>query len=144
MSDAYLSEQKALLKKQLFWLEHSFDEATRIGIKQTYAVHEFDTFENLCSRFARMIDMLVRKVFRAIDAAEFETQGTLVDVVNRAHKRKLFDDIETIRTIKDIRNMIAHEYLDDDLAELFEEVLYYTPVLIETAKRTLRYIDETV
>ena len=73
------------------------------------------------------------------DDVEFESQGTLIDVVNNAHKRELFDDIEQIRTIKDIRNDISHEYIEENLKELFEDVLEYTPILIQIIQTTIKY-----
>ena len=106
MSMDNLLENRVLLEKQLFWLTHSFEEAKEIGLKPAYEISEFDSYENLCSRFSRMIDFLVRKIFRSIDAVEFENQGTLIDTVNHAHKRGLFENIETIRKIKDLRNDI--------------------------------------
>ncbi len=139
MSIENLFANRVLLEKQLFWLEHSYDETVKIGLKAQYEVEEFDSFENLCSRFSRMIDFLVRKMFRAIDEVEFENQGTLIDTVNRAHKRGLFEDIETIRQIKDMRNAIAHEYIDDALQDLFEEIMELTPELIFIVKTTLIY-----
>ena len=142
MSIENLLENRVLLEKQLFWLEHSFEETSKIGLKSSYEVEEFDSYENLCSRFGRMIDFLVRKMFRAIDAVEFENQGTLIDTVNNAHKRGLFDNIETIREIKDLRNAIAHEYIDDALQELFEDIMNLTPDLIELAKNTLKYTEQ--
>lgn len=131
-----------LLKKQLFWIQLSFDECLVIGIKEVYEIEEFGKFETLCSRYSRGIDFLIRKMFRTLDEYEFENQGTLVDVVNNAHKRGLFDDIEKIRIMKDVRNTIAHEYIEDDLTEVFDEVLEYTEVLILIIKTTLSYIQK--
>lgn len=142
MSIENLLANRILLEKQLFWLKHSFDEVQKIGLKSEYAVSEFDSYENLCSRFSRMIDFLVRKIFRSIDAVEFENQGTLIDTVNHAHKRGLFEEIEVVRRIKDLRNEIAHEYIDDALQNLFEEIIKLTPFLIGMAETTLRYTQQ--
>jgi len=139
MSIENLLENRILLEKQLFWLNHSFDEVQKVGLKSKYEVSEFDSYENLCSRFSRMIDFLVRKIFRSIDAVEFENQGTLIDTVNNAHKRGLFENIETVREIKDLRNEISHEYIDDALQDLFEDIIRLTPYLIEMAETTLAY-----
>ncbi len=140
MSIENLLANSALLEKQLFWLKHSYEETSKIGLKPHYEVSEFDSYENLCSRFSRMIDFLIRKMFRAIDAVEFENQGTLIDTVNNAHKRGLFSEIETIREIKDLRNDIAHEYIDDHLQDLFEDLTRLTPLLITIAESTLHYV----
>jgi hypothetical protein len=136
-----LVQDKKLLEKQLFWVELSFNECSNIGIKKEYSVEEFGKFETLCSRYSRGIDFLIRKYFRTLDAYEFENQGTLVDVVNRAHKRGLFEDIETLRIMKDVRNTVVHEYIEEDLVEVFDEVLLYTETLIRIIKNSLAYTE---
>lgn len=136
-----LLHDKKLLEKQLAWLEISYQKCRSIGIQSEYSVDEFGFFETLCSRYSRGIDFLIRKIFRTIDEYEFENQGTLVDVVNNAHKRNLFDDVEELRIMKDIRNTIVHEYIEDELAEVFDEVLEYSQKLIDIMNTTLNYID---
>lgn len=140
MQEKLLSDKK-LLKKQLFWIEISFKECMTIGVQQEYSIDAFGKFETLCSRYARGMDFLIRKIFRTLDEYEFENQGTLVDVVNNAHKRGLFEDIQELRIMKDVRNTIVHEYIEDELTEVFEEVLQYTQKLITIINNTLIYID---
>ena len=130
-----------LLKKQLSWIELSYNECYKIGLKSDYSIDEFGKFETLCSRYSRSIDFLIRKIFRTIDAYEFENQGTLIDVVNNAHKRGLFKDIDELRIMKDIRNTIVHEYIEEDLIDVFEEVLEYSEKLIVIIRTTLDYIE---
>ena len=115
------------LEKQLFWLDYSYQQLKDSSATDNFSIEQFNQFENLCSRYARTIDFLVRKYFRCLDDVEFENQGTLIDVVNNAHKRGLFLDIELIRQIKDIRNEIVHEYLDDGLQSVFIDVLNTAP-----------------
>jgi hypothetical protein len=136
-----LLQDKKLLVKQLFWIQLSFDECLKIGIKKEYTIEEFGKFETLCARYGRSIDFLIRKIFRTLDEYEFENQGTLIDVVNNAHKRGLFEDIDELRIMKDVRNTIAHEYIEDDLVEVFDEVLEYSEKLITIIQNTLNYID---
>ena len=79
--------------------------------------------------------------YHTLDEYEFENQGTLVDVVNNAHKRGLFENIEELRIMKDVRNTIVHEYIEDELVEIFDEVLEYSKRLIEIINNTLNYIN---
>jgi len=137
-----LLSDKELLKKQLFWIELSFEDCYKIGIKDKYTIEEFGKFEILCSRYSRGIDFLIRKFFRTLDEYEFENQGTLVDVVNNAHKRGLIDSIEKLRIMKDIRNTISHEYIESELSNIFDEVLEYTPELIKIINTTLTYTNK--
>ena len=142
MREKLLLDQQ-LLEKQLFWIDISYSECAKIGIKEQYSVEEFGKFETLCSRYSRGIDFLIRKIFRTLDEYEFENQGTLIDVVNNAHKRGLFESVETLRIMKDVRNTIVHEYIEDALTEVFEEVLQYTEQLIQIMQTTLKYIEDS-
>ncbi len=139
MSIENLQTQITLLEKQLFWLSYSFEQVAQIDLNALLDIETINHYENLCSRFSRTIDFVVRKVFRAIDAAEFETQGTLIDTINKAHKRKLFESIDVMRDLNDLRNEIVHEYIDDELESVFAEVRDLTPELIKIVHNTLAY-----
>jgi len=130
-----------LLEKQIFWLEISYKQCSQIGIKADYTIEEFGYFETLCSRYSRGIDFLIRKIFRSLDEFEFENQGTLVDVVNHAHKRNLFEDIDQLRLMKDMRNTIVHEYIEDNLVAIFADVFEYTQSLMKIMNNTRVYME---
>jgi len=136
-----IKEQYKLLDKQTTLLKKIYNDCHNIGIKESYSEDEFEKFEVLTSRFARSIDFLVRKVYRTIDMYEFENQGTLIDIVNNAHRRGLLEDIDELRVIKDIRNSIVHEYIEDHLVEFFDEVLEYAPKLITLLEDSQSYLD---
>jgi len=99
-------------------------------------------FEALTSRFARVVDLLIHKVYRSIDAVEFVEGGTLVDVMNRADKRKIIDSVKEMRFLKDLRNDIAHEYLAERIALLHQEVLERTPKLLNLISRAIDYCQK--
>ena len=144
MIEEKLKQDVELLKKQLTWLRLSCDECKIISIKENYTIDEFGKFEILCSRYSRGIDFLIRKIFRIIDEYEFEYQDTLIDVVNNAHKRGLLENVDELRIMKDIRNTIVHEYIEDALADVFDEVLLYSEKLIIIIENTLEYIDSKI
>ena len=137
-----LKEDYVILQKQLAWLKISYDECSKIGIKEDYSIDEFGRFETLCSRYSRSIDYLIRKMFRTIDAYEFENQGTLVDTVNNAEKRGLIESVELLRIMKDVRNTLVHEYIEENLKDTFDEVLEYTIVLMQIIQNTEQYIEK--
>ena len=123
------------------WLKRSYDICREIGLKDDYSPDEFDKFETLTSRFARVSDIIIQKVFRSIDAVEFEEKGTLIDVVNRAHKRNLINSVDEIREIKDLRNEIAHEYIKELLINIFQDSLRFTPKLFEIITKVKKYCE---
>lgn len=121
------------------WLERSFGQCRGgLGAKP-YPPERFDAFETLTSRFARTADVLIHKVYRALDSLDMEQGGTVLDVVNRAHKRGLLDSVERLREMKDVRNEIAHEYAQDSLEELFADVLALPPELLSLTARVREY-----
>ena len=127
------------LERQLFLLKHSLEKAEKISDLENMEADEFDNFETLAIRYSRTIDFLVRKYWRILDSVEFESQGTLIDVVNRAEKRGLFDDIEEFREMRDLRNEIVHEYISSNLVELFQDIKLFSKKLLEIGKRSLEY-----
>lgn len=142
MSRELLNQQLKLLQKQFYWLKRSYEKCLEIDTNaEVMNPEDYDQIENLCSRYARSIDFLIRKMFRTIDDYEFENQGTLIDVVNNALKRGLLDDIEMFRQMKELRNDIVHEYINDELSLIFSDVLEYTFKLIAIMTNTINYVD---
>jgi len=121
------------------WVRYSYEQTKIIELKDTYAVEEFNKLENLTSRYARTTDMLVNKALRSIDTVELEDTGTIIDIMNRAEKRGIVSSAELLRTIKDLRNSIAHEYKVTEIPGFFADVLKYTPILLEIIQNTNAY-----
>ena len=65
---------------------------------------DWDQLEALAGRFARLTDLTIHKVFRALDKYELEDAGSLVDSSNRAVKRGMIDSVATVRDFKDLSN----------------------------------------
>lgn len=137
-----LFEDLTELEDALYWLKRSYQICRDIGTKPKYKEDEFDAFETLTGRFARLSDMLIQKIFRSIDKIEFEKEGTLLDILNRSHKRGLIKSIDEIRQIRELRNDISHEYTPRELKDLFEDTLKYTAVLFEIIDRVDKYIEK--
>lgn len=127
------------LTEATVWLNRSFKICHEFGNTTHYTPEQLDALEALAGRFARVVDMLINKVFRSIDVVELESGGTIIDVVNRAHKRKLFKNVDDIRLLKDLRNQISHEYTSHELMALFQGILKYTPILLEIVCETKKY-----
>lgn len=109
-----LSKSLRDLDKSSAWLERSYQKCRIIGIKENYDETELEAFETLCNRFGRTVDMIVAKVLRNIDFVELEEPGTMLDVANRAEKRGIVESVDLLRAMKDLRNELVHEYLEED------------------------------
>lgn len=123
-------------------LEASFERCKKVNFKQTLSEENLIEFEALTSRFARLVDICLHKLFRSIDKVELIDGGTLIDAVNRAEKRGLIESALTVRRLKDLRNDIAHEYISERLALLNEEVFNAVPKLLEMIAKSLKYSEK--
>ena len=66
---------------------HSNQVCDSFKSKEKFSVSDYDALESFLSRFARVCDLLFRKVFHSIDVYELEPQGSLLDVLNRSEKK---------------------------------------------------------
>ena len=87
--------------------------------------------EAFMSRFSRTADLFVNKSLRTLVAFELEDPGTLLDILQKAEKRGIIDSAANFRKIKQLRNMIVHDYAGEDLAESFTLCRQWTPELLE-------------
>lgn len=140
-STEYLNQCVSQLNDACRWLQRSYEKCKHFNLSQTLSDDQYDDLENLSSRFARVTDILLNKVYRALDAAELMESGSLIDTVNRAVKRGVLESAEIARTVKDIRNEIVHEYTVEDLKQLQEEVIAYTKVLLQLAASVNDYVS---
>jgi hypothetical protein len=79
---------------------------------------QLERVEAYTSRFARVVDLLANRALRALDRHELIGKGTVLDVLHRAEKRGLIDDAEGFRALKEVRNVIAHDYSGAELTQL--------------------------
>jgi len=126
-----LAEARQDMTHALAWLQRSHDQCTALRRKQELLAEDYDAFEALTSRFARVRDILLQKFFRALNVVELSSGGTLLNVLMRAEKRGLVKSADDFLEIRELRNEISHEYAMDDLRELFWDVLDRTPDLIK-------------
>lgn len=87
--------------------------------------------EALSARFARLADVLIQKLFRALDALELVDEGSLLDRLARMEKRGLINSMATWTEIRELRNQIAHDYVVVDLAALQRAVFEHCPRLFK-------------
>jgi uncharacterized protein YutE (UPF0331/DUF86 family) len=126
---AQLDEYFAALEKSLIALEYSYDKCNAIGEKGEYDLEQQESFEALTSRFARTSDILTQKVFKSIFILLQEDMKTIIDMANFLEKLEIVNKADDLLNISEIRNQIAHEYVEPDIKSLFMDVLHYIPQL---------------
>ncbi len=144
--DRRRSDQLALLAAELQRLrqasEHlvwSLDRCRPLVGRSSWTSDELERLESLASRFARLADLLTQRVGRLADALELESPGSLLDRIHRAEKRGWVATDGQLVRVRELRNLIAHEYEDAELADLYRELVAMSPVLIEAAARAVAW-----
>lgn len=127
-----LNQAAKVLSETLIYCEE-------IGLKKSYSFVELVHLEALTSRFARLSDILIRKIFRLIHFLDYEPQETVRDSINRAEKIGLIEDASAFAEIREVRNAIAHEYVLEDLLSIYERVFVNSPKLLDTVRRVQEY-----
>lgn len=101
---------------------------------------ELERLESLTSRFARLADLLIQRIFRLIDEIELTGTGTLLDRIYRAEKRGWADAAEMIN-IRELRNLVAHEYASDKMPEIYAVVAAMSPALLAVVPKVIAYAN---
>jgi hypothetical protein len=137
-----LQREMQLLLDANKMLEYSYGNCTRIGAKDTYSLEELDKFEALTSRFARVSDILIQKIFRLLDILELEQHGSIIDRIHRSEKREIIASADIFKEIRYLRNDIAHEYVPHAVGEIFKKVLQFTPYILESVQKVVEYVKK--
>ena len=139
---AYLAESLAELERALSHLVYSANACADLPPDEPTPNEEvLARIEAFTSRFARVVDLMSKRVLRAMDQFEMYEAGTLLDVANRAEKRGVIESVDWLRELKDTRNRISHDYAGDRLPEILAYCREELPSLLATCKRIKDYGD---
>ncbi|MFN0316209.1 MAG: HepT-like ribonuclease domain-containing protein [Burkholderiales bacterium] len=142
-----MSNEKLLLLRDELSNSERAAEHLRVSLKRcagllqckSPSLEELERLESLASRFARLADLLIQRLLRLIDDLELEESGSVLDGIGRAEKRGLVDEAGLLITIRELRNVIAHEYAADKMHEIYRAVTQIAPALIDICVRTNSY-----
>ncbi len=135
-------ENLSLLHKSMEWLLKSYKKAKNIDLNKSLSENELEIMETLSNRFGRTIDIFINKTLRSLDILELEDISRKLDIVIRAEKRGFVDSYDILIEMKDLRNELAHEYIQDNLIEKFKEVVEKTPILIKIIDKLNQYVHK--
>jgi uncharacterized protein with von Willebrand factor type A (vWA) domain len=103
------------------------------------SIEQRESCEALTSRFARLCDLLVQRLFRTLDQVELVDDGTILDRLARAEKRGIIASAEEWRELRELRNEIAHDYLIESSDRVLTEAHRRSPQLLEAVERLRVY-----
>lgn len=140
-ADKHLLLDEALrgLEKAAEHLRFSIGRTKGLLERRDWQPEELERLESLASRFARLSDLLTQRAMRLIDDIELVDSGTLLDRIHRAEKRGWIDDAGELVRIRELRNLIAHEYAADAMAAIYDAVSALAPKLLSVVPKVIAY-----
>ncbi|WP_373509620.1 hypothetical protein [Thiocapsa sp.] len=125
-------------------LRFSLDRSRELIDQPMWSLEELERLESLTSRFARLADLLVQRVLRLIDDLELSPRDSVLDRIQRAEKRGLFEESGQLIRIRELRNLIAHEYASDQMPDIFRAVAALTPALLAAIPKVEAHADALI
>lgn len=124
-----------LTDRRLFDVPFTREKAERLD-KEVELAERVDAF---VSRFGRLQDTVGDKLLPNYLNAVGETTGPVVDNLNRAEKLGLINSAEIWMALRDLRNQMVHEYMEDldKLAEALNKGHEHVSTLTADATRIL-------
>lgn len=137
--------QEELLGLQLAagHLEYSMERCLNLIGQEMLPPDQLERLESLTSRFARLADLLIQRIFRLIDEIELTGGGTILDRIYRAEKRGWANAADLI-SIRELRNLIAHEYATEKMLEIYTSVAAMSPALLAAVPKAIAYANTLI
>ncbi len=132
---ALLAEEVHRLEAAADHLRWSLQRCLPLAGLPVWSAEDLERLESLASRFARMADLMTQRIMRLADELDLEAPGSLIDRLHRAEKRGWVDRDGDFVRIRELRNLVAHEYEDEDLAALDREFLNLAPTLLDAVPK---------
>jgi hypothetical protein len=101
-----------------------------------------ESLDALSSKFSRVSDIYTQKVIKTLIFLLREDAPTFLDRMNLCEKLAIIPSAEEMIAIRDLRNIIAHEYLSENLLEIYREIIQLADNLIKSIALTDKFLRE--
>ena len=99
-------------------LVYSLDKSISLVNKSHYSESELETLEALTARFERLTDVIIYKLLRSIDYLDYDKSPTIRHVLVKAEKKGIVENQDLFLEIRELRNIIAHDYVGEKINEI--------------------------
>ena len=135
-----LKKNIKLINDSLINFKLSIEKCKKIDLSKELTFEEQESFDSLTSKFARISDIYTQKILKSICIVYRENCKTFIDRCNFAEKIGIISDVQLLFDIRDLRNEISHEYIDDLILEIYQNTLDLSDILISIIEDTNSHI----
>ncbi len=117
-----LSRAKYKVIQSIELVEASLDEITEFKPKKKYTPKELEPYDALSDRFIRAVETCI-KFFKTYEYYLFTiSSDTYRDMLLKMEKLNIISSVEIWIDMRDIRNRIVHDYLPQQLKDIFDTI----------------------
>ena len=131
-----------LLKQALPSFERSLVKCRDIDFSPPISFETEESLDSLSSKFSRVSDIYTQKVIKTLLFLLREDAPTFLDRMNLCEKLGIISSAEELIAIRDLRNIIAHEYLSENLLEIYREIIQLSDNLMKSITLTDKFLSE--
>lgn len=128
-----------LLKQALPSFERSLVKCRDLDFSTPISFETEESLDALSSKFSRVSDIFTQKVLKTLVFVVREDAPTFLDRMNLCEKLGIIPSAEELIAIRDLRNTIAHEYLSENLVEIYREIIQLSDSLLKAILETERF-----
>jgi len=125
-----------VLKQALPSFERSLVKCRDLDFSPPISFETEESLDALSSKFSRVSDIFTQKVLKTLIFVLREDAPTFLDRMNVCEKLGIIPSAEEIIAIRDLRNIIAHEYLSENLVEIYTEIIQLSDNLLKAILQT--------
>jgi hypothetical protein len=131
-----------LLKQALPSFERSLVKCRGIDFSPPISFETEEALDALSSKFSRVSDIYTQKVIKTLLFLLREDAPTFLDRMNLCEKLGIISSAEELIAIRDLRNIIAHEYLSENLVEIYREIIQLSDNLMKSITLTDKFLSD--
>jgi len=131
-----------LLKQALPSFERSLVKCRDIDFSPPISFETEESLDSLSSKFSRVSDIYTQKVIKTLLFLLREDAPTFLDRMNLCEKLGIISSAEELIAIRDLRNIIAHEYLSENLVEIYREIIQLSDNLMKSITLTDKFLSD--
>ena len=128
-----------VLKQALPSFERSLVKCRDLDFSPPISFETEESLDALSSKFSRVSDIFTQKVLKSLIFVLREDAPTFLDRMNLCEKLGIIPSAEEIIAIRDLRNIIAHEYLSENLVEIYMEIIQLSDNLLKAILQTEKF-----
>ena len=138
---ALLESNRQILGQAMPSFIRSIEKCHAFDLEAPISFEVEESFDALTSKFARVSDIFTQKVLKSFLILLREDAPTFLDRMNLCEKLGIIPSANDLIAIRDLRNLIAHQYLTENLLEVYKESLNLSLKLLQAIQCAIAALD---